>query len=58
MDLLLMLLFPSGYGPAEETMRILRPMAPASNEDTERAALPCTPAWNGGVGEHDPEACG
>jgi hypothetical protein len=58
MDLLLLLFFPSGSGPAEETMRILRPMGPASNEDTERAELPCTPAWDGGGGELDPEAFG
>lgn len=39
MDLLFLLFFPSTPGPAEETMRLLRPTGPASNEDAE-VALP------------------
>lgn len=35
MDLLLLLLLPSVPGPAEETLRLLRPTGPASNEDVE-----------------------
>jgi hypothetical protein len=35
MDLLFLLLFPSGIGPAEEALRVLRPLPPATHEKTE-----------------------
>jgi hypothetical protein len=44
MDLLFLMLFPSGIGPAEEAMRVLRPVGPASNDDTEPVHPACEPA--------------